>query len=225
MTPKGHSVLLLTIALVLCDTLFCAAQVGGSLKLAHETLPEYPKEARKHKIQGPVKLRLKVAADGTVSQVAVVSGKPELVEVASSSAATRKYEPLTQAADFQLTTVVYFALTGAGPLTFSIDDPPDDLQFANGMDSGVTAPVLMQGLDPEYTDQARRDWKQGTCVLSAVVGKDGQTYNITPLVKLGDGLDERAIEAVKKWKFKAATKNRQPVSFLVVVDVVFRLMK
>ena len=138
---------------------------------------------------------------------------------------TRKYQPLTPAVDFQLTTVVYFALSGAGPLTFSIDDPPDDLQFANGMDSGVTAPVLIQGLDPEYTDQARRDWKEGTCVLSAVVGKDGRTYNITPVVTLGDGLDERAIEAVKKWKFKPATKDSQPVPFLAVVDVAFRLMR
>ena len=137
---------MLTIACVFYDALFCTAQIGVSPKLVQETLPKYPKDAQKHRIQGPVKLLLTIAKDGAVSRVTVLSGKPELVEAATTSATTRKYQPWTEAGqptDSELTTVVYFALTGAGPVTFSMDDPPVDLQFANGLEPGVAAPTVI----------------------------------------------------------------------------------
>ena len=56
-----------------------------------------------------------------------------------------------------------------------------------------------------------------------VVGKDGHTYDIRVRQSLGMGLDEKAIEAVSRWRFRPATFNGQPVATQIEVDVDFRL--
>jgi protein TonB len=59
--------------------------------------------------------------------------------------------------------------------------------------------------------------------LSMVVDKDGKTRNIQVLRALGLGLDEKAIEAVKTWRFDPALKDGKPVDVLVSVQVTFHL--
>ncbi len=54
-----------------------------------------------------------------------------------------------------------------------------------------------------------------------IVGKDGHTYNIRVGQSLGMGLDEKAIEAVSRWRFKPATLNGQPVATQIAVEVDF----
>jgi len=55
------------------------------------------------------------------------------------------------------------------------------------------------------------------------VGHDGRPYDIKVTRSLGKGLDEKAIEAVQQWRFKAATKDRKPVSVAISVEIQFRL--
>ncbi len=83
------------------------------------------------------------------------------------------------------------------------------------------APHAIYAPNPEYTDQARKKKIRGTVELSLVVGLDGLAHDVTVRKKLGYGLDEKAIEAVRKWKFQPATKDGQPVEKNITVDMSF----
>lgn len=87
----------------------------------------------------------------------------------------------------------------------------------------ATQPTVLSKVEPEYTDDARLVRLQGIVVLTAVVGADGVARNVTVPRVLGLGLDQKAIEAVGKWKFKPATKSGEPIDKRVVIEVVFRL--
>jgi len=88
---------------------------------------------------------------------------------------------------------------------------------------GVSAPRVLYAPDPEYSDEARRAKHQGTVVLWVVVGPDGRVRDVRVQRSLGMGLDERALEAVKNWKFEPARKDGQPVAVQINVEVNFRL--
>ena len=88
---------------------------------------------------------------------------------------------------------------------------------------GVSAPRVLYSPDPEYSDEARKAKYQGTVVLWIIVGPDGRTRDVRVQRTLGLGLDEKAIEAVRKWRFEPAMKNGQPVAVQVNVEVNFRL--
>jgi TonB family protein len=89
---------------------------------------------------------------------------------------------------------------------------------------GVSAPELVFKVDPEYSEQARKSKYQGTVVLNLVVQKDGTARDIRVMTPLGMGLDEKAIEAVRQWRFRPGQKNGQPVDVSAVIEVTFRLL-
>ena len=88
---------------------------------------------------------------------------------------------------------------------------------------GVTAPRPIYAPDPDYSDAARRAKWQGSVILWMVVGADGRPRDIRVQQQLGMGLDEKALEAVSKWRFQPATLNGQPVAVQINVEVSFRL--
>jgi len=88
---------------------------------------------------------------------------------------------------------------------------------------GVSAPKVVFSPDPEYSEEARKAKYQGTCVLWLVVGPDGKPRDIKVQRTLGLGLDEKAIEAVKTWRFEPALKDGKPVAVQINVEVSFRL--
>jgi periplasmic protein TonB len=88
---------------------------------------------------------------------------------------------------------------------------------------GVSAPRPVFSPDPEYSEEARKSKYQGTVVLWVVVGPDGRTHDIRVQRSLGMGLDEKAMEAVRVWKFEPARKDGQPVAVQINVEVNFRL--
>lgn len=88
---------------------------------------------------------------------------------------------------------------------------------------GVSAPKILFQPDPEYSEEARKAKYQGTVVLWVVVGPDGRVHDIKVSRGLGMGLDEKAIEAVRQWKFEPARKDNQAVPVQVSIEVSFRL--
>ena len=88
---------------------------------------------------------------------------------------------------------------------------------------GVQAPVPLSTPDPEYSEEARKAKYQGTVVLWLIVGPDGQPRDIKVSRSLGMGLDQKAVEAVRKWKFEPAKKDGVPVAVQINVEVNFRL--
>ncbi len=88
---------------------------------------------------------------------------------------------------------------------------------------GVSAPRVIYEPDPEYSEEARKAKYQGVCVLYLIVGADGKPRDVRVLRSLGLGLDEKAIEAVRQWKFDPAMKDGKPVAVEVSVQVDFHL--
>lgn len=88
---------------------------------------------------------------------------------------------------------------------------------------GISAPQPIATPDPEYTEEARNAKTQGTCVLSMIVDNEGHPRDIRVVRGLGFGLDAKAIEAVKQWRFQPAMKDGQPVNVQISVEVGFRL--
>jgi TonB family protein len=88
---------------------------------------------------------------------------------------------------------------------------------------GVSAPRAIYSPDPEYSEEARKAKYQGTVVLWMIVDADGRPRDIKVMRSVGLGLDEKAIEAVKTWKFEPAHKDGHAVAVQISVEVDFRL--
>jgi periplasmic protein TonB len=89
---------------------------------------------------------------------------------------------------------------------------------------GVSAPVPLNNVEAEFSDEARRAKYQGVCLISLIVDTNGNPQNPRVVQALGMGLDEKALEAVRKYKFKPAMKdNKTPVPVMITVLVNFRL--
>ena len=89
---------------------------------------------------------------------------------------------------------------------------------------GVTAPSLLYKVEPEYSEEARKAKYQGIVVLYVEVDPNGRAVNPKVVRSLGLGLDEKAIEAVRKWKFRPGYKDGKPVTVAATIEVNFRLL-
>lgn len=89
--------------------------------------------------------------------------------------------------------------------------------------SGITPPEIVREVKPEYTDEARRRNVEGDVVLEIVVRRDGSVGDVKVMQGLGAGLDRRAVDAVKQWRFSPAKRFGTPVDVMVEVAVEFKL--
>ena len=89
--------------------------------------------------------------------------------------------------------------------------------------SGIQPPRLLHEVKPDYTEDARRRGLEGEVVLEIVVRHDGRVGDVRVLQGLGGGLNEQAIQAVRRWQFAAATRRGRPVDVIVEVAVEFKL--
>ncbi len=89
--------------------------------------------------------------------------------------------------------------------------------------SDVTPPRIKVSRKPEYPKNAKRAEKEGTVILQATVGVDGYATNITALTEFGYGLEEAAINALKKFRFEPAVKKGEKIEHLVQIPFEFKL--
>jgi periplasmic protein TonB len=89
--------------------------------------------------------------------------------------------------------------------------------------SGIEPPRLLREVKPQYTEEARQRSVQGEVVLEIVVRRDGSVGEVRVLQGLGHGLDRRAVEAVRQWRFTPARRHGTPVDVMVEVAVEFKL--
>ena len=89
--------------------------------------------------------------------------------------------------------------------------------------SGIEAPELVREVKPDYTEDARRRNLTGDVILEIVVRSDGRVGSVKVVRGLGAGLDERAADAVRQWRFTPARRHGTPVDVVVEVAVEFRL--
>lgn len=191
--------------------------------------PKYPKQALKTRLQGSVVLMLSVDEDGYVTKGSVISGDPHLVEAALRAVQKWKYVPYdVNEQPVPVTTKVEFVFSmnqaGVPDVAVMFRHPAKiDVGPVFKVGKGVTAPKVIYSPDPRYSKKAKDEKYQGTCLLSVVVGPDGKTHDIKVSRFLGEDLDERAIEAVRNWKFEPALKDGKPVAVAIDVEVRFVL--
>lgn len=88
---------------------------------------------------------------------------------------------------------------------------------------GVSAPVVIHAVDPEFTETARSANYQGTVSIQLIVDPQGNPQNVHIVRHLGMGLDDKAIQAVKQYKFRPAMYQGHPVAVQMIIDVDFHL--
>jgi len=88
---------------------------------------------------------------------------------------------------------------------------------------GVSNPILIYAPDPEFSDEARRAKYQGICVVGLIVDAQGNPQQVHIVRPLGMGLDEKALAAVREYRFKPAVFKGKAVAVEVNVEVNFRI--
>jgi TonB family protein len=88
---------------------------------------------------------------------------------------------------------------------------------------GTSMPRVLQRTEPEYTKEALDAKLEGFVVLSATITTDGTASDIQLVKGLGLGLDEKAIECLKEWRFSPAFRNGEPKPTKASVEIRFKL--
>jgi len=104
------------------------------------------------------------------------------------------------------------------------DGPGGEGESLSRYHAGVTLPSCAYCPDPQYTDEAREAKLQGTVTLQVLVAADGRASQIRIVKGIGLGLDERAVQTIRGWKFVPAHDGaRRAVPAWVTVEAIFRL--
>jgi TonB family protein len=172
----------------------------------------YPVEAKKAGIQGDVKLRVTINKDGSVMDIVVLSGAPQLVRAAMDAVRQWRYSP---SKEVRVTVVtVNFSLANAGaaapaPASTNITEEVPPL--------AKTAPKLITKVNPAYPPEAKKAGIQGIVVLRTTIEKDGSVSRLV-VVSGKPILAKAALEAVQQWRYAPMEK-----ALTTDVDVNFTL--
>ena len=165
--------------------------------------------------------RVNIAKDGQVSAVTItVSSGDSFYDQAATDTIRRAspFTPLPVSANVECITI---------GLNFSHAPGTKVLVTTGGgvyrVGGGVSPPKAIVAPDPEYTKEARKAKYGGVCLLSLIVTPECNPRDIHIVRPLGMGLDEKAIEAVKRWKFEPSMLNGKPVAVAINIEVNFRI--
>ncbi len=88
---------------------------------------------------------------------------------------------------------------------------------------GVSAPVVIYSVEPEFSEEARKAKVAGNVLVAIIVDANGHPQNVRVIRGIGMGLDEKAVEAVRQYRFKPAMMGGKPVAVEVNFDVNFQI--
>ncbi len=161
-------------------------------------------------------------------QVVVVNPAPKLVMTASMEVPPSMAVTTGQIGDpsglgkFLSGGIGGFGGIGTGP-GHSVGPGSGNSVYQAGR-GGVTAPVPIRRVEPEYSEEARKARAMGSVLVLVEVGPDGRVHNIRIARGFGLGLDEKAVEAVSQWMFRPGTKDGRPVTVAAQIEVAFHLL-
>jgi TonB family protein len=173
------------------------ARPDSNLQPVKAVAPVYPPAAKKAGIQGEVRLHVTIDKDGSVKDVQVLSGDPQLSEAAVAAVRKWRYAPSD---DTDITIVTLnFALDNGG-----VSAPADrDTKEALSLSKPAYQPITK--ITPVYPLAAKKAGIQGIVVLRATIEKDGSISDLKPL--RGDPLlVKAALDAVQKWRYAPGEK-------------------
>jgi periplasmic protein TonB len=94
---------------------------------------------------------------------------------------------------------------------------------AKQVGGGVSAPVLVYGVEPEFSEEARKAKVSGNVMVNLWVDEKGNPSHVHVIRGIGMGLDEKAVAAVKLYRFKPAMENGKPVTVEMNIEVTFNI--
>jgi TonB family protein len=213
---------ILTIAaLVLVATGSALAQdpvykIGDGVKapvLTREVKPSYTEGALRRRVQGTVETSSVVLADGTVGDVSVTRSLDiELDAEAIRAVKQWQFKPGTKD-DRPVPVEVHIEVT------FTLRDAP----VVYRVGPGVTAPVVVKQVQPDYPEEARQARLQGSVAMDGVIETDGSITGILVIKSSDARFDRAAVKALGQWQFKPGMKDDAPVRVQVRIEMEFHL--
>ena len=186
--------------------------------------PVYPQEAKERGIEGAVILHAIIDKDGTVKELAVTSGPPELVASAMDAVKQWVYKPYLlngEPTEVETTITVNYSLQ-SHPQASSDAAPQPEQQSAYNIGGSVHPPVLTYSRDPEYPESLRAAKLSGDVIVSLIVDQDGLPREVRIAKGMGNEFDQKAVEAVEQYRFRPATQNGEPVPVNLKIEVRFQ---
>jgi TonB family protein len=187
--------------------------------------PIYPPEAKANDVEGVVVLHAVISKTGEVRDLDIVSGPDELRTSAIDAIRQWTYRPyLLNGEPTEVETTV--------TVNYQLGDPADsqsqDNESAAGgvpkkIGGGVSAPVLIDSVAPEFSEQAKQNKVGGIVLVHLWVDEQGRPEHVRVLRGVGNGLDEKAVEAVKQYKFNPAMEGGKPVLVELNTEVNFKI--
>ena len=169
----------------------------------------------------PAMAQMSGGSDEPLSEVAM-----ELAELSTAPLADSRFEAPAGYRTAAIEDLLKDAIPTIKPALPGVPKPP--APAGEGavvrVGNGVSAPQILEREEPSYTEEARAARIQGTVLLGLVVRADGTTGQIRVMRSLDVGLDQRAVEAVGRWKFKPGMKDGKPVAVETTIEVSFHLL-
>ena len=202
-----------------------------------EVKPEYTAEAMRARVEGTVTLECVVQADGAIGEVRVAKAlHPGLDQEAIKAVKQWRFKPGLKDGKpvaVRVTLEMSFTLRDKPPQPL-FPVPPLAPGDAGGkgqkeaprvykVGNGVSAPVAIKQVKPQYTADAKRAKVEGTVELECVVEPTGSVGDVTVTRSLNEGLDQEAIKAAKQWRFETGTKDGKAVPVLITLEMTFTL--
>jgi protein TonB len=173
--------------------------------------PNYTPDALRRRVQGMVGLSCVVRADGTVGECTVTRPlDAELDRAAVGAAKQWHFRPGTKDGE-------PVAVEVSIDMSFTTGDGPP--VYRPG--SGITSPVVVREVKPDYPEEIKRAGIEGTVELEGIVQTDGTIGSIRVRKGIDERLDREAAETLSQWRFKPGQKDGENVRVLVLVEMSF----
>jgi TonB family protein len=204
-------------------------KVGGDVSVPvviYMPQPEYSPEARAAHFSGVVLLNLVVDRQGLPQDVRILRSVGLGLD-AKALEAVKQYRFKPAMEDGKPVPVPLNV-----EVSFRAEDKPETVPYAAGapgaasrvtLADGATAPVVTHSVEPEFTEQARKAKFMGAVVVNMIVDKHGRPQNVHVLRGIGFGLDSKAVEAVRQYRFTPAMKDGEPVEEALNIEVNFQI--
>ena len=176
-----------------------------------DVVPHYVADAMRRRVQGVVGMRCVVKADGTVDDCAVTRPLDSDLDAEALRAARQwQFKPGTKDGK-------PVAVEVSMDMSFTMREDP--LVYEPG--SGVSTPVVVREMKPDYPADAKLAGVQGTVELEGVVQTDGTINRIRVTKRIDDRLDREAIKALEQWRFRPGQKDGKNVPVRVSIEMSF----
>ncbi len=189
--------------------------------------PVYPEIAKKSKVQGMVVLHALISRAGTVERLQVMSGPPMLFSSSLEAVRQWTYKPYLlngQPTEVETTINVNYSLGDPAPAAEDQDaqEPGSASMSPRKVGGAVSAPILVSQVNPQFSAEAKKAKMGGTVLVNVVVDTDGNPEHVRIVRGVRYGLDEKAVEAVKQYRFKPSMLDGKPVPVQINIEVNFK---